>query len=414
LISRIGLAAFITSTLWAQIASVESRMPLPEDILARVRPVIDAVYRLDYPNAERLCRQLIQDASENPAGYVYLLRVYWSEQLSEARLLSAERLISMDLFAQKPRFRPPVSPQTIANLNAAANAALTKAANWVKAHPGDPTAQYLLGAIYEFMAGYQFTASHTLADASASANRAFKIHRDLALKYDMVDADVTTGAYSIIADGLDWFPKIVGWLLFGTRGNLAEGRRVLERAAQGGTIEAPDARLLLSVLYTRQKRFDDAKAVLDSLLKAYPENYLVHLDIAGVDLIANRPRLAIQTYRDILARNYSALERGVVLIRLGVASRMAGDLASSERWLREALESAASERSRALAHLELGKTLDLFGERGKALAEYQAALQVPDFLGLRQEARRWTGTPYDRVAMRQDPAGGGLISLSSH
>ena len=412
MIRRVALAVLSAFALHAQTAPAPTGKPLPDDVLARVSPIIDAVHRLDYKRAEALCRQVIQDFPENPAGLVYLFRVYWSEQLSQARLLSAERLVSMDLFSEKPKFQPLVPPQTLERLNSAASAALAKSASWAKQHPDDPTAQFLLGTTYEFKAAYEFTAKHSLRDASASANRAFKIHHELAQMYQMADAEVTAGAFSIIADSLDWLPKLVGWILFGTRGNLNEGRRALERAAERGTIGAPDARLLLAIVYTRQKRFDDAIATLRELLKDYPENYLVHLDIASADLLANRPARAIETYREILTKNYQGLERGVALTRLGVASRIAGDLSGSERWLREAVEgSANSAGARPVARVELGKTLDLRSQRERAIEQYRAALQAPDFLSLHEDAERLIKRPYDQNAMRQDTAAGGLITL---
>jgi len=54
---------------------------------------------------------LIQDFPQHPAGYVYRVRVYWSEELSKARLLSAERVLGMDLFSDAPRFKTPVTPE---------------------------------------------------------------------------------------------------------------------------------------------------------------------------------------------------------------------------------------------------------------------------------------------------------------
>jgi len=408
---RMTLEVLVASSLYAQ-AAVGPVKPLPDDLLPRVSSVIDAVYRLDYARAEQLCRQLIDDAPENPTGYVYLLRVYWSEQLSQARLLSAERVISMDLFSQTPKFRPVVSPQVLERLNSTASIAVAKSAEWAKQNPNDLTARYLLGTAYEFKATYQFTAAHSLADSTASANRAYKIHHELAQKYQMADAGVTEGVYSIVADSLDWFPKLVGWFLFGIRGNLNEGRLALERAAERGSIEVPDARLALAIIYTRQKRFDDAKARLQELLRDYPENYLVHLDIASVDLLADRPAQAIRTYRDILSRNYSQLNRGIALTRLGVASRVVGDMQESERWLREAVQdSSASGGSRSVARVELGKTLDLEGQRESAVEQYRAALRAPDFLALHEDAERLIKKPYDLNALRQDNAAGGLVTL---
>jgi Flp pilus assembly protein TadD len=82
--------------------------------------------------------------------------------------------------------------------------------------------------------------------------------------------------------------------------------------------------------------------------------------MAAVEMLSNHPAQALNTYRQILAKEYPKLGRAAVLSRLGVASRMAGDIVESERWLREASEtSPTSAVSLAIARLEFGKTLDL-------------------------------------------------------
>jgi lipopolysaccharide biosynthesis regulator YciM len=153
-------------------------------------------------------------------------------------------------------------------------------------------------------------------------------------------------------------------------------------------------------------------AKLSELHARYPENYLVHLDMAAVEMLSNHPAQALNTYRQILAKDYPKLGRAAVLSRLGVASRMAGDFAESERRLREASEtSTISPVSLAIARLELGKTLDLEGQRGAAVEQYRRVLQNQDVLGIHQDASRWMRKPFDRAAMRQDNAAGGVVTL---
>ena len=259
---------------------------------------------------------------------------------------------------------------------------------------------------------YEFSIAHARLSASEDAGRTFDVLRDLVKRYpDSVDARVITGAFSIIADSLDLKTKWLAWLL-GYRGNLEAGRRDMELGAEKGFIEDDDARTLLAIVYTRQRDFDQAKAKLSELHARYPENYLVHLDIAAVEMLSNRPQQALETYRQILAKDYPQLGRAAVLSRLGVASRMAGDLAESERRLREASEtSTISPVSLAIARLELGKTLDLKGQRGAAVEQYRRVMQNQDFLGLHEDAQRWIRKPFDRAAMRTDNAAGGVVTL---
>jgi len=396
----------------AQSRTPAARKPLSDDILIRVRPIIDAVYRLDYINAERLSQQLMQDFPQHPAGYVYRVRVYWSEELSKARLLSAERVVGMDLFSDAPKFKTPVTPETAERFRRAADDAIEKTRIWTAQHPGDPDSQFLLGSAYAFKAGFEFSIEHARLRASQDAGRTFDVLRELVRRNpDLVDARVITGAFSIVADSLDLKTKWLAWLL-GYRGNLEEGRRDMELGSEKGFLENDDARTLLAIVYTRQRSFDQAMSKLAELHARYPENYLVHLDMAALEMLSNRPGEALNTYRQILAKDYPKLGRAAVLSRLGVASRMAGDFAESARRLREAAEtSAIPDVSLAIARLELGKTLDLQGQRGAAVEQYRRVLQNQDFLGLHQDAERWIRRPFDRAAMLRDNAAGGVITL---
>jgi hypothetical protein len=128
--------------------------------------------------------------------------------------------------------------------------------------------------------------------------------------------------------------------------------------------------------------------------------------------MSGNPMQALKRYREMLAKDSPNLERSVVLSRLGVASRMTGDFAQSERWLHDAVASPGiSAISLSLARLELGKTLDLQARRVSAVEQYRLVLQGNDFLGIRREAQQWLRRPYDRAAMSQDNIAGGLVTL---
>jgi len=405
----IGLAAVATV---AQTKAPLFKKPLSDELLIRVRAIIAAIYRLDYLNAERIAEQLIRDFPQHPAGYVYRVRVYWSEELSKARLLSAERVLGMDLFSDAPKFKTPVTPEIGGRFRRASDEALERSRNWASQHPGDPEGQYLLGSVYAFKSGYEFSIEHARLRASQDAAKTFDIVRDLIRRYpDLVDARMITGAFSIIADSLDRKTKWLAWLL-GYRGDMAEGRRDLELVSENGFLQDDDARTLLAIVYTREGNYAQAKSKLVELHTRYPENYLVHLDIAALEMLSNDPAQALNTYRQILAKDYPKLGRATVLSRLGVASRFAGDFPGSERHLREASEtSSISPISLAIARLELGKTLDLRGQRSAAMEQYTRVLQNENLLDVHLDAARWLRKPYDLAAMRQDNAVGGVMTL---
>jgi tetratricopeptide (TPR) repeat protein len=410
---RIVLACALTLAASAQVPSAVSKKLLSDDIVLRVRPVMDAIHSLDYTTAERLCNTLIQDLPGHPAGYVYLARTYWSEQLSNARLLSTERFVAMDLFSDSPRFRLAVERATSERFDRAGAESLEKARAWSKQHPADAEAQFFLAEAYAVMAGYEFSVERNRWKAAKSSGEAYEAAQGLLRRFpDFADARLITGAVSFVADSLDWKTKWLSWLL-GFRGSQDKGRQDLEIAADKGALTSDDGRTFLAILHTREKQMDKAMRRLAELHERHPDNYLVHLDIAAAAWLMDQPKQALETYRDILAKNYPELERAFVLSRIGSASRMAGDFSASEHWLRDAVEvSGTSPRLLAVACLEFGKTLDLLNQREGALSQYRHVLRLEDFLGLHQEAQRLIRRPFDAIAMRQDQGAGGLVTLN--
>jgi hypothetical protein len=204
-IARILMAGVFASWVLAQSSTVPARKPMSDQMLRRVRPIIDAIWGLDYPPAEALCQRVIQDFPDHPAGYVYRERVYFSEELSKARLLSAERALGMDLFSDSPKFNLPLTLEIDARFRRAADEATDKARLWIKQHPDDLDGQFLLGSAYAFKSAYEFSIRHSRLSASEDASRTFKVLSGLVrLHGDIVDARALTGAFSVVADSLDF------------------------------------------------------------------------------------------------------------------------------------------------------------------------------------------------------------------
>ena len=390
-----------------------ARKPLSDVMLGRVRPIIDAIYRLDYPAAENLCQRIIHDYPGSSRRICLLRARVFFEGTEQGAPVERGAGVGMDLFSGEPKFALPVDHDADTLFETTAGKATEKARLWISRYPGDLSGPYLLGSAYAYKSSYEISIRQSRLGASGDASKTFKALKDLVRQHgEIVDARALTGAFSVIADSLDFKTKAFAAVFLGIHGNLDAGRRDMEDAAEHGFIENDDSRLLLSILYTREKRFDEAMTRLVLLHEKYPENFLVHLDMAALDLISGSPAKALATYREILARDYPRVERAAILCRMGVTSRIAGDLAQSEQWLRESVATPAiSAASRSIASLELGKTLDLERQRAGAIEQYRHVLAGDDVLGTRQDAKQWLQRPYDRAAMNQDSRAGGLITL---
>lgn len=106
--------------------------------------------------------------------------------------------------------------------------------------------------------------------------------RLLALAPDSYDAYVATGVGKYLIGGK---PAPVRWILRlgGLKGDQEEGLKELSLAAEHGRYLAPFARILLAFDDLRHKNKSAARIKLASLSQQFPNNTLLHLEMAKLD-----------------------------------------------------------------------------------------------------------------------------------
>jgi len=389
---RAARLAFCAVLLCA--TGVAQRSPLPPDRLAKVRGVLDAVYRLEYAKAETRSREMIAQWPEDPAGYVYLARVFWQKLLFEQRALSLERFSQPDFFSETPRYKTAADPAAAQRFHTASEEAMRRARAFAGKRPKDPAALYLAGAAYQNEASFQISMNNAWLAAVRAGHQSYQAHRELlALDSGYGDAHFVTGIYNYTVGSLPWKVRWIAVLL-GYQGSKERGREELETAAARGDIVADDARTILTLLYSREKRYDLAIGKLDELCKRYPENYLTRLDLAGLLVRHGEPAAAVEVYRQVLATP-GPVEKAIVYNNLAITYRIMKDYAQAEKWFRLALSGNPSpSRSRATVLLELGKTLDLAGRRAEAVQQYRLVRQAADYDNSHREASQYLNHPY--------------------
>lgn len=397
--SMIKIAAALL--LWLEGTAAAQTTLFPPDELARVQEGIRDIYNMEYKRAAENFQGMIKDAPDDPAGYAYLAMTYWVEELSGKQELSIDRFAASDFFVESPKYRPKVNPKVEARFRELSDQAVEKAQVRLKKEPGDRTALFLRGFAYQNVASFETSLKRSWWSAFRAGAKTFKDHRRL-LREDpeFHEARLSIGVYDYVAGSLPWHIKVLAFLL-GYHGDKERGKRQLEMATEKATLVADDARIVLILIYTREKNYEKALDYLSQLQKKYPQNYLVHLDMGGIALRMEQPDKAIGIYEDILRkreageRKYAELERASLYNRLGVAWRDKGDLEKSADWFARALrESPLSALSQTVARLELGKTLDLMGKRDEALKNYEAVLAAEDFAGSRLEAEELLKRPF--------------------
>jgi len=362
----------------------------PETV-ARLRQVMDEIYRLNHAKAVALCEEMIARSPGDPMGYVYLARTYWAQQLYQGQELTLERFAASDFFSESPGHNLPLDPVPEARFRKASQDAVTIARARLNANAQDQLGRYLLGLAYQNIASYDASLRRDWWSALRAGSKTYRYHRELlAREPEFADAWLTVGVYHYLAGSLTWKTRWLAYLL-GFQGNKQRGIAELETAAEKGLLAADDARTLLVLIYTREHEPEKAFQKLAELNRKFPENYLVPLAMGAISLRTKKPGQAIAIYTAILNDTehgkYPRLEKGTVYNRLGVAHRATGDFTSAQNWLHRTTDvMGGSEHSKTIARLELGKTLDLMGRRSDAVRYYKMVAGATDFAGSREEA----------------------------
>lgn len=368
----------------------------PPERLDRLQEGLRDVYNLEYDRAEKNFQRMIDETPDDPAGYAYLAWTYWVRELGVKQELSIDRFAASDFFSEGPKYFVRVDPAVEARFRKMNDLAIEKARARLAKNPQDRAAMFLLGLAYQNLASFEASLKRSWWAAFRLGSRTYRYHRDL-LRADpnFHDARLATGVYQYVAGSLAWNVKWVA-VLMGYRGSKERGKQDLRLAVDKAPLVADDARVILTLIHTREHNYSKAFDYLTELLRRYPQNYLVHLDMGGMALLMKRPEAAIEIYQDIL-RRHEKLERAYVYNRLGVAWRQKGDLQAAADWFTKALgEAGASARSQTIARLEMGKTLDLLGSRSEARERYREVAAAEDVAGSREEAQELLRRPYRR------------------
>jgi hypothetical protein len=203
--------------------------------------------------------------------------------------------------------------------------------------------------------------------------------------------------------------------MFGFRGSKKRGLATLERVAKEGNWIHDEAKTLLIVLYTREKRFGEAAAYARELAAKYPRNYLYRLEAAdalvsqaALDRQANHSNGITATEKEAFAafdallndkavRDTSSRFFDLIHFKYGEALMTAGEYEHAAREFMASAETSGAQQGLAtMAHLYAGRSLDMAGKRNDALTQYRAVLARPNVYDAHDQAQAGLKEVYKR------------------
>lgn len=374
------------------------------------RSGLEALYNLDYDKAQKDFKEIVQLFPNHPAGPQLLAARVWIKTLYESRRLQSSLYSSESFFSSGD---DKVDPKIIAEFRKLTREAKRLAEVRLKQNPEDLEALDWLAAINGLKASFEEAVERRHFAALKDADDAVDRHRQV-LKLDpsFLDAGLTVGLYEYVVGSLPLPIKVVAGIT-GFRGSKKKGLALLERVAKEGTWSRDDAKTLLIVLYTREKRYADALNHARELSAKYPRNYLFRLEAAdalvsqaeverrnkNIEAAVKAEREAFATFDDLLhdrtVRDTVSRALDLVHFKYGEVLLTAGE---GERASREFLAATKVERAEptlvTMAHLYAARAFDLAGKRDEAMAQYREVLTRPDIYAAHDEAKKGLRQPF--------------------
>ena len=371
-----------------------------ETVDALIAEALYGLYSLDFDEAEATLLSLTEREPHYPRVWNLLASSIWLKIIFEQEKLNLASFTGSQLGGDGSNDL--VSEEREERLRDVLARAISEAETILETDPDNVEAIYQIGVTNGTLASFEATVKRAYLAANGAGKTARKFHMQvLTLDPSFNEARLTIGAYDYAVGVL---PAWVRFFIapFGIRGDKEGGIEQLQYASELGENNGTNAKMVLVVVYNREKEYDHSLAILRDLHSMYPRNYLLEISSAYVYQRMEDWDAAVDVYESVLAKvrsgqdDYDRLEPEPVLFKVGEAHVKRMDADAAVRAFEGILESPEStEELQARAHLWLGKIFDTEGERGRALAAYGMVITLEAPRDIHDEASRYLRRPYE-------------------
>jgi tetratricopeptide (TPR) repeat protein len=192
--------------------------------------------------------------------------------------------------------------------------------------------------------------------------------------------------------------------LVGIHGDKERGIRTVQEVARNGKDDKLDATIFLCALYRRENRPKLAVPLIQDLMRRFPRNYILRLELAEMYSMSNDKNDALATLAqvgDLKARHAPGFDRLAwekIYYQEGVIQFWYRDLDQAlENLAKVAAHSADVDLSTgANTYLRMGQIYDMTHRRALAVESYRKAIAYAPDADASQEAEKYLSTPYRR------------------
>jgi hypothetical protein len=252
-----------------------------EDDLSRA---LNRLYNFDFAGTHAILDQHLQSDPDDPLAHALHGAAYLFSEFDRLKVLEADFFADDDKVTDGKRLKPdPAARQLIFAATAQARAS---AVARLSTHKDDRDGLFALCMAagveneYTILVEKKYLRSYQLSRETQGYARTL-----LALNPPFYDAYLTMGSVEYVVSNLNFFFRL--FVHFeGIEGSRQRAIDDLKTVAARGRFYPPFAKILLSVIYLREKKPGEALSLLKELEREFPENPLFHREVASVAMKA--------------------------------------------------------------------------------------------------------------------------------
>src|SRR5262245_573075 len=301
MLSLKGIIVLLLCALFCQPLAAQD----PADLANPSRLYADstnALYNLDFSTAQRGYEALTRSYPDNPDYWNALASSQWLKITYDQQKLNIESFSGKASFGTKES-KEGVTPEEEKRLRDTVAMAMAKAQAILDKNPKDIRALYAMGIANATMASFESTVKRSYLTAHSKAKAARNFHQQvLKLDPNFDDARLSVGTYDYVIGVIPSFFRLLLAPLGVRSAGKDAGIQQLETAASKGKIASTDARMVLAVVYVREKKYDEALELINDLHGRYPRNFLFELAKGSIYGKMMKGDDAVHVYQEGLAK----------------------------------------------------------------------------------------------------------------
>jgi tetratricopeptide (TPR) repeat protein len=252
-------------------------------------------FNLEYEQAVANYRQALEINADDPNTYNHVATAILFKELNRLGMLETSAFKEDNQFLEREKPQP--DPKVAEEFRKYLFEGRTRAEAILEKEPRDRMAWFALAQNYGLQANYQFMIEKSYVAALRNGQRARGFSNKLRKHYpEFTDGYLVAGVQEYVVGSLPWAIRAL-IALGGVRGSKQQGEEWVTMVADRGELVRTEARVLLTLLYRRERRPLQAAELLEGLIAEFPRNYVLRLELAAMYEDAQKFDRALETFR---------------------------------------------------------------------------------------------------------------------